>query len=116
MRRRYSPGLAAMAVLVCASALPVSTASAASGGGQRIKAALTQLDLSPKQKEQVKQIVAEAKADRGTAQAGAAAGTAGKAKGHGAGRAMMQKIMAVLTQPQKAKFKQLMEAGRKAKA
>ena len=61
MPRRISPRLVAVAVLIGALFLSVSTATAAGGGGG-------------------------------------------------------QRIMAVLTQPQKAKFKQLVQAGRPAKA
>ena len=114
MTRRFHSRLAAIAVLLGTTALSVPHASAAThhaggGAGQRLQAALAQLDLSADQKKQVKQILASAAKPKAIAGAAAAPATARVSP-----RSVMTKIMAVLTTPQKAKFKQLMQAGRRA--
>jgi Spy/CpxP family protein refolding chaperone len=112
MIRRFSFAALAAAMILGTSGLShAATATAGKGGGspagQRIKTALAQLDLSTVQKEKIKQIFTEAK---GNAAAKSGSATATK----GTGRAMIEKIVAVLTPAQKAKFKQLMKASKPA--
>ncbi len=113
MLRRSPSKLAAVAILLGTAALSASGAAAATprggGAGQRLKAALAQLDLSAAQKQQIKQIFASAAEPKSIA---GAAATEPAAKSHAAGRALMNKVMAVLTPPQRAKLKQLMQASK----
>ncbi len=78
---------------------------------EKLNTALAQLGLSPKQKSQITQILADAKSSLSSRKSGVTTGAttgAGKSKG----RQFMQKIMGVLTAPQQAKLKQILKAER----
>ena len=105
MPRRFRPLWVAAAALMTVAAVPPARAAGSHGGGQRLRAALSQLGLSAQQQKQVQAILAAAPART-------AATTAGTAHAHGSGRALVEKVMSVLTPPQRVKLKQLLAAGR----
>ncbi len=106
MPRRCSRSIA-IAVLALAAAVPATAHAAPGGHAGRLKAALAQLDLTADQKTRIQAIMADAKAERG-----ATAATAGAGRPKGAGRAVLQKVMAVLKPAQQAKLRQLLAADR----
>ena len=104
-----------MILATACTAMFASTAHAAGATtnpgkrGERLKEALAQLDLSASQKQQIKQIVEDAKQQRQS--------QAGSATGHAhARKAVLEKIMAVLTPAQKSKLKEILRSERSQKA
>jgi Spy/CpxP family protein refolding chaperone len=109
-RSRFAAVFAATAILFGLSTLPPAQAAAGAGGGagaaatqagQRLKAALSQLDLSAAQITQIKQILANAKTQLHSAPAGGKRAVIHK---------VIKQILGVLTKPQKVKFIQIMKS------
>ena len=114
MFRRLTPTLMAAAALLATAALTPTGARAAgapahAGGGQRLRAALAELDLSADQKTQIRQILADAKAQSAPTSQPSGGNRAASRSDR---RAIMEKVLGVLTPVQRAKLKQILKAGR----
>ena len=115
MNHRVITAVAGLVILLGFSNLPVDRASAArttqptasQGRLQKLKQALAQLDLSDGQKEQIKQIMADAKTQLQGLRSGG--GSVDKTQARSIIKAAVEKIVAVLTPPQKAKLKEILK-------
>jgi Spy/CpxP family protein refolding chaperone len=111
-RSRFAAVLAATAITLGTFTLPPTQAAATTGAGaaatqpgQRLKAALSQLNLTGNQIAKIKQILANAKPQF---QAAKSNGQTGSKKA--VMRQVIKQIMNVLTRPQKTKFMQIMKS------
>ena len=120
MRRNLITATTAAALFLGSTALPMTSVQAAttatppaakSGSLEKVKAAVSQLNLSSSQQEKVKSILESAKGKKKACKGENPTGTsaASKQKSHSAAKGVIQQIAAVLTPVQKTKFMELVK-------